>query len=240
VRLLCSDCSLAPLTWGHWRPDVLLPLAATTWDDERATVVLRHELAHVRRRDWLIQIAATLARAIVWWHPLVWLLTDRLRRESEYACDAEVVSDGVSPHRYAMHLVDLARACLRDDAPVVPAPSLTSGSLLEARVRCLLDVRATRAAMTNARTRSVMGALALAASLAVAGYGSPSRLFAGPVVIPVIPDRPITLTLLLDGRMVDLSKYVPPLPDPRAGVIAGTVFAASPIRPATPQTERTF
>lgn len=240
VRILRSDCAMAPLTWGHWHPDVLLPLDATTWDDERATVVLRHELAHVRRHDWLTQLLAATARAIVWWHPLVWLLTTRLRRESEFACDAQVVSDGSSPHRYAMHLVELARACVRTGAAVVPAPSLASRSLLESRVRRLLDARSSLPAVTDRRARGVVAAIAVAASIAVAGYGSPSRVLTGPVVIPLIPDKPITLTLLLDGRMVDLSKYVPPLPDPNAGVVEGTTFPAMPVTAVTRRTERTF
>jgi beta-lactamase regulating signal transducer with metallopeptidase domain len=240
VRVLRTDCSLAPLTWGHWRPDVLLPLEATTWDDERAAAVLRHEMAHVRRHDWLTQLLATMARAIVWWHPLVWLLTNRLRRESEYACDAHVVSDGLSPHRYAMHLVELARASLREAVPMLPAPSLASRSLLESRVRRLLDARPTPVAVTNLRTRSALVMIAIVASTAVAGYGSRSRLFAQPVVIPLIPDKPITLTLLLDGRMVDLSKDVPPLPDPNAGVVNGAMFSVPPVNAVSRRTERTF
>jgi beta-lactamase regulating signal transducer with metallopeptidase domain len=238
VRLLISDCPLAPLTWGHWQPEVLLPPHASTWDDERATVVLRHELAHIRRRDWLTQLLGAMARTIVWWHPLVWLLMNRLRRESEYACDAHVIADGLSAHQYATHLLELARAGLRGATPL-PAASLASRSMLESRVRRLLDARASRAVVTNVRERALAFVAAAVAAIAVAGYGSRSQLGAGPVVIPLIPEKPVTLTLLLDGRMVDLSKYVPPLPDPNAGVIEGSMFPAS-VTPASSRIERTF
>jgi beta-lactamase regulating signal transducer with metallopeptidase domain len=88
VRLLQCHSPLAmPLTWGIFRPVIVLPSSAAHWDDERRRIVLSHELAHIARQDWFLQICAELARAIYWLHPLVWLAAARLRQESERASD---------------------------------------------------------------------------------------------------------------------------------------------------------
>ena len=81
-------------TWGIRRPCVLLPSDAERWDEPRIRVVLAHELAHVCRRDWLVQTMADVIRAAFWFNPLFWIACRRLRRESEQACDDAVLAIG--------------------------------------------------------------------------------------------------------------------------------------------------
>ena len=57
VTLRASDEIEVPMTWGAWRPVVLLPTRANTWDDRARRSVLTHELAHVERGDWLRHMA---------------------------------------------------------------------------------------------------------------------------------------------------------------------------------------
>jgi Zn-dependent protease with chaperone function len=230
VSVLAADRPILPGTWGHWRPAILLPLQASTWDDERVAVVLRHELAHVQRRDWLLQLIAALLQAVLWFNPLVWLVAARLRRESEYACDARVLAAGLPAERYSSHLLALAREYVRDRLIGVPAPGIAR-SMLEARIRMMLT---THRGWTTTHRAGVPAALAFAVmALAVSGYGSRGTIFGGPPVVLAAPDKPITLTLLLDGRLVDLSKPVPPLPNPNAGIVPGislTVISSTHIK----------
>ena len=66
VRLLETEQRLMPMTWGWWRPAALLPAEAAKWERERLRLVLRHELAHVRRGDCLTQaLAARGLRALL-------------------------------------------------------------------------------------------------------------------------------------------------------------------------------
>src|SRR6184192_1258284 len=110
VRLLQSrDASSMPSAWGVLRPRILLPASAAEWSAERRRIVLAHELAHVARHDWPLQICAELARGIYWFHPLVWFAAARLRNESERACDDSVLNSGVVASDYANQLLDLAR-----------------------------------------------------------------------------------------------------------------------------------
>ncbi len=109
VRVSFSAGAFMPLTWGFLRPRILLPKNARNWPDERMRVVLAHELAHVGRNDWLLQILVEMARSFYWFHPLVWLGCNRLREESERACDDAVLNSGVRAPDYADHLLTLAR-----------------------------------------------------------------------------------------------------------------------------------
>ena len=82
-----------------------------SWSDERARVVLSHELAHICRGDWIVQLSAELLRAFYSFNPLLWVACRRLRLESEHACNNEVMSRGVEHGAdYATHLIELARA----------------------------------------------------------------------------------------------------------------------------------
>ncbi|MBV8818652.1 MAG: M56 family metallopeptidase, partial [Acidobacteriaceae bacterium] len=72
LDILVSKELTLPLTWGLWRPVILLPEASLTWQIERVRLVLAHEYAHIRRLDYLGQIAAHLSCALYWFHPLVW------------------------------------------------------------------------------------------------------------------------------------------------------------------------
>ena len=67
VQLLqCADTWSMPLTWGVVRPRIVLPAGAKEWSPDRRRVVLSHELAHIARHDWLVQICAELARSFYW------------------------------------------------------------------------------------------------------------------------------------------------------------------------------
>src|SRR5205823_2941132 len=111
-------------TWGITRARVLLPADALEWPADRIHIVLGHELAHVRRGDWMVQMAVELLCAAYWFNPLVWLAARRLRLESEQACDDAVLTFGVEGPAYATELVDLARAFRSNRQPFVPAAAI--------------------------------------------------------------------------------------------------------------------
>ena len=68
-------------TTGVRRHRVLLPARADRWPDSRIRIVLSHELAHIERRDWVIKIAGEIARAWLWFNPLIWLACRELARK---------------------------------------------------------------------------------------------------------------------------------------------------------------
>jgi len=135
VRLLFDDAPVG--TWGLWRPCIVVPAGAAAWDDERVRAVLAHELAHVQRFDWPVQLAAEALCAAFWFNPLAWLAARRLREEGERACDDVVLGTGLVDHDYATHLFDIARAArghvLRAAMPMARLSSL------EGRIAAMLN-----------------------------------------------------------------------------------------------------
>ena len=155
-------------TWGCRRPAVMLPASASEWSAERMRVVLLHELAHVRRGDWLLQMAAETLRCVWWFNPLAWIIRARLRRESEHAADDLVLAQGVPATTCATHLVDLAREAGQHQRTWLPAPAMARPSRLERRVSTLLNPLTNRLPLTRPGRFWSLAALVLA-SMLVAG-----------------------------------------------------------------------
>jgi TonB family protein len=200
VRLLQSDHPTLLVTWGLRQPTVILPHEAANWPADRVRIVLGHELAHIRRGDWLVQMSAELLRSVYWFNPLLWIACRRLRRESEHACDDEVLAMGIDGPAYASHLLDLARAFTQHRHSFFPAPAMARPSSLERRVRAMLNTGLNRSPISrSASLVIVIALLTIAVPIAgiVASAQSASAAFSGSLVDAVgriLPDVPLVLT----------------------------------------------
>jgi beta-lactamase regulating signal transducer with metallopeptidase domain len=104
-----TDAIQTPMTWGVIRPVILLPTYVYAWSSEERDVVIRHERAHIERRDWMWQAFAQLMTAIFWFQPLMWLATRQLRNEAEHAADDVTLAGGIQAPEYADRLMAVAR-----------------------------------------------------------------------------------------------------------------------------------
>ena len=161
-------------TWGWRRPVVMLPVSASEWPAERMHVVLLHELAHVRRGDWVLQMSAEALRCVWWFNPLAWAVRARLRRESEHAADDLVLARGVPAATCAGHLVELVKEVRKHRRTWLPAPAMARPSHLERRLSAMLNPRTNRRSMTRLARFGSLGVF-VSASIVVAA------LHAGPV-----------------------------------------------------------
>ena len=148
VPILQTESSDLLATWGLFRPRILVPAGAARWTDERIRVVVCHELAHVQRRDWAVQIAADVVRRAYWFQPLMWLAGREMRRESEHACDDVVLAAGVEAQAYAGHLLQLAGAG-RTDYKWASAVPMARRSTLERRIVAMLNSARNRRALSQ-------------------------------------------------------------------------------------------
>jgi beta-lactamase regulating signal transducer with metallopeptidase domain len=166
VRLVRSDRDVMPLTFGTIAPTIVLPASADQWTDDRRRAVLLHELAHVARRDCLVQRIAACACALYWPHPGVWWAAKRLRMEQELACDDRVLDSGAAARDYAGHLLDIAHAFRAAPAPAT-ALGMARPRQLERRLLAILDEARNRAALGRGGG-SVLVAVAIAVFLPMA------------------------------------------------------------------------
>jgi TonB family protein len=201
VRLRESDDAAMLATWGVFRPTLMVPAAAHQWTDGRARAVFRHELAHVRRHDWVVQLLSEALRCAYWFNPLVWIVAARLRHESEMACDDAVLRGGIEPADYAAHLLDVARVSRRRGPRWIPAPAMAQSSNLERRIGAMLDRRRSRAPLGRP-ARALVLTVAFSLAAAIGGLDVLAQTFAtfsGSVLDPtnrVLPRATLVLTNL--------------------------------------------
>lgn len=151
VRLRCTIRVDAPSVVGWWKPVILLPASTLTGlSPQQLELILAHELAHVRRHDYLVNVLQGVAEALLFFHPLTWWLSRTLRFEREHACDdLALQATGAAPLALAEALTRL------EGARSAPAPALAATGHLTDRVRRLLRAPAPK------RAPSVLPLLAL-------------------------------------------------------------------------------
>ncbi len=135
VEVLRHEQVSSPITFGVWRPVILMPTHAATWSDADLKRALVHEIEHVRRADWMVHLTARVASSAYWFHPLAWIAWRQLVLEAERACDDAVVARDERTD-YAEQLVTLAQSLT---GTVEPALGMAHRSDLAARVSALLD-----------------------------------------------------------------------------------------------------
>jgi uncharacterized protein (TIGR03435 family) len=200
-RVIDSISVATPTVVGWLRPVILVPIAAMSGLSARQVeAILAHELAHIRRHDFLINFLQTFAETILFYHPAVWWLSRQIRTEREHCCDDVAVAVSGDAAEYAAALAELASSSLSSPALAMAA---TRGPLVE-RVRRLLRVpdadrkpRRTAVAVAVALTSLVaigmLGAMLRAQPIADDGeqFGPDGinrrlgfNLFPGPVQLP--------------------------------------------------------
>lgn len=129
IRLLSELAG--PVAAGIMKPVIFVPAAWHRWPEETRTAVLAHELKHHQRKDPLWRAIGAAACTLHWFNPLAWWMARRLADQCEFACDEEVLAEGMQADRYANVLCDLAAA---KDSPAT-ALAMAHQSGLEARVK---------------------------------------------------------------------------------------------------------
>jgi beta-lactamase regulating signal transducer with metallopeptidase domain len=172
VTLLESRLVDVPTVIGFLKPVVLLPATALAGlSAQQIEAILAHELAHIRRHDYVVNLLQTLVETVLFYHPAVWWLSRRIRIERENCCDDLAVSLCGDPVAYATALADLE--ALRSSGPAPEhhiAMAATGGSLL-LRVRRLLGAPSSH----SGRGPAWLAALAAISLIGCVAYSAEDR-----------------------------------------------------------------
>jgi TonB family protein len=154
---ICSEISV-PVTFGFWRPTVLLPARWFDLDSRSRAAIVCHELLHVRRNDWAFHAAEEVIRALVWFHPAVWWLIAEIRLAREQVVDRLVVGLTCAPKPYAEVLLAFAGLDSR-----ITAPAFVHKRHLARRIQSILQE------VTMTRSRLLVSFASITLCLVVAG-----------------------------------------------------------------------
>lgn len=149
VSLLESAAVQAPLTFGWLRPVILVPLGMLAGlNPQEINCILTHELAHIRRSDYLVNLLVSIAQAVLFFHPFVWWASRQLDIEREHATDDLALSLTGDSLTYAKALVQVAMFV--EESPVLAAAFANSHQpVLLHRVRRILQPTPTRSLRFN-------------------------------------------------------------------------------------------
>jgi HEAT repeat protein/beta-lactamase regulating signal transducer with metallopeptidase domain len=187
VRVLESKLVEVPLVMGALRPMILLPASALSGlSVDQLEAILAHELAHVRRHDYLVNLVQSVVETLLFYHPAVWWVSRQVRLEREHCCDDLAVAVCGNREGFARALVGMERLRFTPPAAAVRA----NGGSLVMRVRRLLTPELSH---VDAASRSAAAVIAMATALTI-GVAASVPAMVSPASPRLIANPPAALS----------------------------------------------
>jgi beta-lactamase regulating signal transducer with metallopeptidase domain/HEAT repeat protein len=138
ARILESALVKVPMVIGWLRPVILMPASALTGlSPQQLEAIIAHELAHIRRHDYLINLLQAAVETLLFYHPAVWWVSRRIRQEREHCCDDLAVAVCGDSLTYARALLEMEQ--LRAAGPQLAMAA--NGGLLMNRIQRLVGAQ---------------------------------------------------------------------------------------------------
>jgi beta-lactamase regulating signal transducer with metallopeptidase domain len=228
VLLRVTNAITGPVTVGALRALVLLPLsAATSLSPDELEVVLAHELAHVRRADFLWNLVQTMVETLFFFHPAVWWIGNRIRHERELCCDDLALEVCPDPVTYASALYRLELERSRNWRLAMALDGHQPAQTLRMRIARILGEPAAKAAQRGpfglAAAGAVLAVLLLPVPQMLASL-NPVRVASPPMAHLAIPEsqsKPNPAHAATEGATSPSEAPAPaPSPDPQPVEVA--------------------
>lgn len=173
VAVKLSNTVNSPMSFGLFKPIVILPTHALGWNQSTLEDVMVHELSHIKRLDWPAMLFCHLLSSVFWVNPLVWFAKARVNDAAEQACDSAVLNYGKDGVHYAEDLLKLAKMKRKDARAPILAQLMFDESSLSLRIRNILD-----GSLAGKASRTFITGLLMSAMLIVSAC-SGINLFGG-------------------------------------------------------------
>jgi bla regulator protein blaR1 len=208
VAILESAAVEVPTVIGWLKPLILLPMSTmSALKPEEIEMLLAHELAHIRRHDFFVNLMQTAIETLMFYHPAVWWMSRRIRIEREHCCDDMAIETCGSALRYARALTHLEELRAHQAELVLAA---NGGSLLT-RIRRLVSSTDDAASDTSrwgaaaAVLAVVIALLAIPSMPALAKKNIDEKLPSDPPK-KVMKAKPATKTITVNGQTIACDK----------------------------------
>jgi hypothetical protein len=175
----------SPILTGYLKPIILFPFGMVNHlTQNEVEIILAHELAHIYRNDWIINMVQSMVEVLFYFHPGVWWISAHIREERENCCDDIALNYGYDKFSYARVLIKLKEMELQE-MPTLAMSFYHSKNTLMKRIKRLLGQPHNRNTM-----REKIVALALVFTVAIAFAGT--KIKSESLYIPFLSnDRPI-------------------------------------------------
>jgi beta-lactamase regulating signal transducer with metallopeptidase domain len=200
IRILESDLIQVPITTGFLRPVIILPLGLVTHIPfNQLEAIITHEMAHIQRHDYLINVFRSLLEALFFYHPIFWWLSRKLELYREHACDDVTINHCGSSEPLQRALLDLSS--------IKPKAANPAAALFQNPNHLLNRIKRMKTSQNNPKRRgnlagfilfpAIVLTLALASAFAprITEYPDLSNAAHPPIEIrsetPVIPSNPV-------------------------------------------------
>jgi len=230
IRLCTSSAVSMPMTIGWVSPLVVLPQGLTSsLSESEYESIVAHELAHIKRWDYVTNLLQRLIQAYLFFHPAVWVIGKQLAVERELACDDWAVRLIGEPRRYASCLTKLAEL-LSEGKPLAVATGMIFGKhVVSRRVEMILN--SNRNATTFVSKPAVLYAVGLAVlSLSICSSLSPV------IAVPLVQGRAAAASQeanVSTPAPAKAPKAAIAAADPSAATQSGAPTAATAPKPAS-------
>ena len=183
VRIVQSKQILVPSVIGHLKPVILLPIGlANGLSNDQVEAILLHELSHIKRNDFLVNIIQSVVEMIYFFNPFMWIISKAIRDEREHACDDTAISSGISAPVYAETLAGVFNYAIKRQQFAMSFAS--KNKLTLKRIRRIMKNQSNN---NNKLLASIVFVTAITLSMY---YGAQSHVL-GPDNSDLLPDRAV-------------------------------------------------
>jgi beta-lactamase regulating signal transducer with metallopeptidase domain len=175
VQLLKSIHVDVPMTYGVWKPVILIPAGLFfQLSPLQLEAIIAHELAHIKRYDFLVNLVQSILEVVFFFHPIFWWVNKTAKEQRENACDDLAISMGASPKDLAYGLANVLNHAKNPTPEMVMAAAKTKNPTLE-RIKRIMGVKTSSSQPTTITSMTMMITLLLGATLMVGASDKPSK-----------------------------------------------------------------
>ena len=174
VRLVESAHKGIPIVIGSIKPYILIPLGSLAGiPADQVETILLHELAHIRRNDFFLNLIQSFIEIVLFYHPATWWISSVIRNEREYCCDRIVLDNSGEKLNYIKALLMLSEK--KESVPVNAVAATGSEKSILERIKIMANMKRKGLNRMDKLTSALMSLVVIAGIIMIVGFREPSK-----------------------------------------------------------------